>query len=308
VATAHELPQCALAPGAFDPGAIRCVGLLAAPHKHRIGHALRTAAEWFAARGIRVRLSAEQAVRFGLPEAAVERPRLAEECDLLISMGGDGTLLSAARLAAPRGKPVLGVNFGGFGFLAAIPQNEMLARLAEVLGGRFRMSERMMIEARVQRDKETVGAYIALNDIVVGKGAISRLFRLTTAISGEPISEFPADGMIVSTPTGSTGYALSAGGPVVDPEVRLLLITPICAHTLSARSVVVPASRTVEISLTRRRGEDIYLTADGQEGMSLLRDDRVQVREAPFCARLIGLEGDTFYAKLRAKLGWGGQR
>jgi NAD+ kinase len=308
VSSPHAPLQATDAAPAFDPASVRCVGVLVAPHKPRIAHSLREIVAWFTARGVRVVLPSEQAGRFGLAEAGYERARLAEHADLIVAMGGDGTLLNAARLAAPHGTPILGINFGGFGFLAALPQEHMLVHLAEVMEGRFAVSDRMMMEAQVVRRGETVAAFLALNDIVIGKGAISRLFRLHTTVSGEAVSDFPADGMIISTPTGSTGYALSAGGPVVDPEVRIFLITPICPHTLSARSLVIPADRTIELSLPDHRGEDVYLTADGQEGMSLHWEDRVRIVQAPFSARLLGLAADTFYAKLRTKLDWGGKR
>ena len=142
----------------------------------------------------------------------------------------------------------------------------------------------------------------------MGKGAFSRLLRLKTSISGEPISDFPADGIIVATPTGSTGYSLSAGGPVIDPEVRVIIVTPICAHTLSARTLVVPPSRVIEVALPDARGDEVNLTTDGQEGFALHGRDRVEVREASVSAQVITLPNVTFYAKLRGKLGWGSPR
>jgi len=296
------------AQASFSPESIRCVGVLGARHKRGIARAVREVTEWFQGRGIRVILSAEEAGSFSLPALAADLKQMAESADLLLSMGGDGTLLKTARLGAPRGKPVLGINLGGFGFLAAIPRPRMLDSLAEVMAGRFRLQTRMMLAASVVRDSQQVASLLALNDMVVGKGAFSRLFRLKTRISGEPISDFPADGIIVSTATGSTGYSLSAGGPVVDPEVRVLIVTPICAHALSARTLVVPAAQVIEMALPDLRGEEVVLTADGQEGFSLRAGDRVEVREAPFSAKLLTLADASFYAKLRSKLGWGGQR
>lgn len=292
----------------FDPRAVRCVGILPVPHKDRIQEALRQVAAWFDDRGIAVLLPEEHAAEMGLPDRGVARATLPDKADLLISMGGDGTLLNAARLGAPLGKPVLGVNLGGFGFLAAIPHDGLLDHLAAVMQGNLMLQTRMMIQASVTRHAQTVTTFSALNDIVVARGAFSRLFRLTTRISGEAVSDLPADGMIVATPTGSTGYALSAGGPVVDPELRAFIVTPICAHTLSARPVVVPADRTIAICLPSADADDVYLTADGQEGMPLHAMDSIEIADAPFSARLIMLPGETFYAKLRDKLGWGGQR
>ena len=292
----------------FDSGAVRCVGIFPALHKRRIGLAVRELAEWLGERGLRVLLPQEQAEALSLPEFSSAPEELAAAADLLIAMGGDGTLLATARVGAPRGKPILGINFGGFGFLAAIPKEDMLAALAAVMEGEVRVQKRMMLSARVLRRKKVVGEFLALNDVVVGKGAFSRLFRLKTSISGEPVSDFPADGMIVSTPTGSTGYSLSAGGPVLDPEVRAIIVTPICAHALSARSLVVPVGRVIEISLPDPRGEEVTLTADGQEGFDLQARDCVEIGEADCSARLVSLLDASFYRKIRSKLGWGGQR
>lgn len=292
----------------FCPSSLRRVGLLAARHKRGIAQTVRELAEWLAGRGIGAVLAADEAEALGVPHLGVPPDRLIEGSDLLISLGGDGTLLKAARLGAPRGIPILGVNLGGFGFLAAVPRQGMIDCLEEIMGGRLQVQARLMLQASVIRRGEEVARFHGLNDIVVGKGAFSRLFRLTTAVSGEPVSDLPADGMIVATPTGSTGYALSAGGPAVDPEARVIIIAPICPHTLSARTLVVPAGRTVEISLPDPRGEEAFLTADGQEGFPLLAGDRVEVREAPFSALLVLRATDSFYAKLRGKLGWGTHR
>ncbi len=264
---------------------------------------------WFQERGIRCLLAEGNASGLSLPDLGAGIEKLADEADLLLAMGGDGTFLAAARIAAPRGKPALGINLGGFGFLAAIPSGRgMLDALGQALGGRARVEERMMLEAKAFRRGDEIASFLALNDIVVGKGAFSRLFRLRTSISGEPIADFPADGMIVATPTGSTGYSLSAGGPVVDPEVRAILLTPICAHTLSARTLLVPGDRVIEMMLPDPRGEEVNLTADGQQGIALRAGDRVEARQAPFSARLVTLQDATFYNKLRGKLGWGSHR
>ncbi|UCC68220.1 MAG: NAD(+)/NADH kinase [Armatimonadota bacterium] len=294
---------------AFDPGSVRCVGIVPALHKRRIAAAVNDVIEWFGRRGIRTILPEEQALALSAPELTAELSHFAEQADLLLAMGGDGTFLTAARLGAPEGKATLGINLGGFGFLAAIPSGaKMLDGLGEVMDGHFRTQHRMMLQGHVTRREQQVSSFLALNDIVVGKGAFSRLFRLKTSISDEPISDFPADGIIVATPTGSTGYSLSAGGPVIDPETRLIIVTPICAHTLSARTLVVPASRVVEIALPDPRSEEVNLTADGQEGHPLQAGDRVEVREAPFSAQIVALEDASFYAKLRSKLGWGSHR
>jgi NAD+ kinase len=292
----------------FDPRSVRAIGVIAALHKRRIGAVVTEAVEWLRKRDLRALLPSDQADALSLHDIGADRDRLAAEADLLLSLGGDGTLLAAARIGAPRGKPILGVNLGGFGFLAAVPASEMTEALAGVMKGRASIQDRMMLAARVLRGEEEVASFAALNDIVVGKGAFSRLLRFKTSISGVPVSYFPADGMVVSTPTGSTGYALSAGGPVIDPEAQVITIAPICPHALSARTLVVPAGRVIEIALPHTRGEEVNLTADGQEGFSLQAGDRVEVREAPFSARLVCLDHTGFYTKLRTKLGWGSKR
>jgi NAD+ kinase len=293
----------------LDPRQVRCVGIIAAMHKRRIASAVQQVVAWLKRRRIEARLPEAQAVSLSLSKLAIPLAEIGRCSDLLLSLGGDGTLLATARLAAPLGKPVLGVNLGGFGFLASVPAGPGLSKTLEtVFSAPSPVQRRMMLQAVVRRGGDRVGSFLALNDIVVGKGAFSRLFRLKTSVSGEPISYFPADGMIVATPTGSTGYSLSAGGPVVDPEVRAIILTPICAHTLTARTLVVPADRVIEMVLPDLQGEEVNLTADGQEGFSLRAGDVIAVREARFPARLIVLSESSFYRRLRAKLGWGSHR
>jgi NAD+ kinase len=293
----------------FDPKSVRCIGIIPAMHKRRIAAAVQRLILWLEERDIEAALPTEQAEALSLPDLGADIDDVGDRADLLLSMGGDGTFLATARIAAPRGKPLLGINLGGFGFLASIPSGaEMLDTLAQALNAKQAIHPRMMLEAKVVRKGKADQRFLALNDIVVGKGAFSRLFRLKTSISGDPISYFPADGMIVATPTGSTGYSLSAGGPVVDPQVRVIILTPICAHTLSARTLVLPADRVIEMTLPDMRGEEVNLTADGQEGFALHAGDRVEVREAPFSARVVALEDAGFYARLRGKLGWGTHR
>ena len=293
----------------FDPRAVRSIGIIPAMHKRRISTALRDVVDWLDKRNIKPLIPRESAEALSVPEVGADPDSLSDSVDLFLSMGGDGTFLTTARIAAPRGKPILGINLGGFGFLASIPSGAtMLETLAGAMQEPLPIQERMMLEAVVSRKGEATQSFLALNDIVVGKGAFSRLFRLKTSISGDPISYFPADGMIVATPTGSTGYSLSAGGPVIDPEVRAIMLTPICAHTLSARTLVVPADRVVEMELPDLRGEEVNLTADGQEGFTLKAGDHIEIRAARFSARLVILKNSSFYARLRGKLGWGSHR
>ena len=292
----------------FDPRTTRRVGILLAPHKPHVIETVREIVSWFTARGIEVLLRQDQAAELGYAEQGRSQAQLVEAADFLLALGGDGTLLHTARLGAPHGKPILGINMGGFGFLAALPHEGLFRSLEIVMAGQFLLQRRMMLQADVLMQHARVARFFALNDIVVAKGAISRLFRIITEVSGEEVSDFPADGLIVATPTGSTGYSLSAGGPVVAPELRAFIITPICPHTLSARTLLVPADRVITIRLPDLGSEEVHLTADGQESMSLRSVEAVAIRDAPFSACLIRVAGDTFYARLKEKLSWGGPR
>ena len=293
----------------LDPRSVRCVGIIAAMHKRRVASAVRDVVGWLKTRKAAAILPEEHAAALSLPELGRPLAELGERSDLLLSMGGDGTLLATARIAAPLGKPVLGVNLGGFGFLASVPSGaEMLDALEPLFTTRPPIRRRMMIEAAVVRGGEEIASFLALNDIVVGKGAFARLFRLKTSVSGEPLSDLAADGVIVATPTGSTGYSLAAGGPVIDPELRCILLTPICPQKLSERTLVVPADRVIEIVPADLGGEEVMLTADGQEGMRLRAGDVIRAREAPVSARFVVLPDSSFYRRLRTKLGWDSYR
>ncbi len=274
-------------------------------HKRQVAVAVREVVEWLRRRKVGAILPEEHAAALSLPELAVPLADLGRCADLLLSMGGDGTLLATARIAAPLGKPVLGVNLGGFGFLASVPSGAgMLEALDPILRGKPAIRQRAMLEAAVIRQGEEIATFLALNDIVVGKGAFARLFRLKVTVSGEPLSDLAVDGLIISTSTGSTAYSLAAGGPVVDPELGAMILTPICPQKLSQRPLVMPAERVVEILLSDLRGEEVMLTADGQEGVRLEAGDVVRVKEATVSARFVVLPDSTFYRRLRTKLGW----
>jgi NAD+ kinase len=288
----------------------RCVGLLAARHKPEAKAAAKEVVAWLQRRGLRPLLEVRLAEALGRPELGREEEALGREADLLVTFGGDGSLLTAARIGAPCGKPVLGVNLGGFGFLASVPRGEAREVLARLAAGEGRVEERLMLAARVMRRGKEAAAFFGLNDaVVLARGAPARLLRMKTRVGGEEVSDFPADGVIVATPTGSTGYALSAGGPVVEPRLRVLIIAPICSHNLSARPLVVAPEEGVEVTVPEiEPGQEVALTVDGQVSCELRSGDRVQVGEAPFPAKLVAFEEGGFYRRLRRKLGWGGAR
>ncbi|HUW64325.1 MAG TPA: NAD(+)/NADH kinase [Spirochaetia bacterium] len=232
-----------------------------------------------------------------------DRPSLCglPAADCLLVLGGDGTILNGARLAAPYGLPLLGINLGQVGFLTEVDVPEIKEAMEALLAGSYAIEERMMLEAAVYRGTERVASFIGLNDAVISKGAFARLISLETYINEEYVNTYRADGLIVAVPTGSTAYSLSAGGPLVAPGLELLLITPICPHSLSSRPVVIGPENTVRVSLPSVHGE-AALTIDGQRGFPLQQNDVVVVRRSGHRARLIKLKNTSFFGLLRQKL------
>ncbi len=224
--------------------------------------------------------------------------------DLVVVLGGDGTLLGVARSVPPE-VPILGVNLGHLGFLTEVTRKDLYPSLVKVLGGDFDTEERSMFDVEVHRSGGGVASFRAFNDAVVTKSALARIIQLELRVDGHLVARFRADGLIISTPSGSTAYNLSAGGPIIFPGLQVAVLTPICPHTLSLRPIVVPDSRSIEVTL-ETQNEEVYLTVDGQEGRSLGYRDRVVVRRSQTPVRLIRMRGHTFFASLRDKLNWGG--
>jgi NAD+ kinase len=238
----------------------------------------------------------------GRPELAAADHALVDDTDLLVVIGGDGTILSAARLAVGRA-PILGVNLGGLGFMTEMPLAELPGSIADVAAGATVIDERVMLEAEIDRPEGRLRA-LALNDVVIAKTGVARMVHVTTAVNGEHLATYPADGVIVATPTGSTAYSLSAGGPIVHPHVDVIVVTPICPHTFTARPVVVSGSAYVTLEVTSK-DEDVSLTVDGQESHPLRPGERVTIRRAQERTRLVRLRARSFYSILRTKLAWG---
>jgi NAD+ kinase len=227
------------------------------------------------------------------------------DLDLLITLGGDGTLLRGARLAAPHGVPVLGLNLGHLGFLTALGPAELEEGLEAVLEGRVTLDERMVLETRaVAADGSLHGASFALNDAVLHRGGVARMIRMAVHAHGEEVGTYSADGIILATPTGSTAYSLSAGGPIVAPSVDCIIATPISPHTLAVRPLVLGAAETVTVEVLSP-SEELILTIDGQEGAILTPGDRLVVSRAPTPLCLVRFPGQTFFSTLRRKLRWG---
>ncbi|MFW5866219.1 MAG: NAD(+)/NADH kinase [Armatimonadota bacterium] len=291
------------------PQPIKRVGIVTALHKPRAQQATRKAAELLKQAG------AEVVVNTTLAEACQLED---EDCgdvveahpDLMLVMGGDGTFLAAARMMAPLGTPLLGVDLGGFGFLAEEEPSWVLDEIEDVLSGNFTVDERLMLQITLTREGEVIDEHIGLNDAVMATGSFRRLVTLGVQVNGREATSFGADGLIVATPTGSTAYSLSSGGAIVHPDVEAILITAICPHTLSMRPLVVSADArvTVTIEPSREPQEDLALTIDGQETVKLKPEDRVEVAQAQCRARVVRLGRRTFYDRLRGKLRWGDTR
>jgi NAD+ kinase len=281
---------------------VRRLGVVAKIDAGEAPGALRRLAAWAAARGFTMLVEKEAAdLAPDLHLATARKADLPSHTELLIVLGGDGTLLSMARTVGDLGIPIVGVNLGDLGFLTATTLDEMLPALDALLRGEMVIEERMMLATRVYRDGHAVGEWLALNDAVITKAAMSRIINLSVSIEGQHAILYRADGLIVSTPTGSTAYSLSAGGPILYPTADGIVITPICSHTLTNRPIVVPGSHHVEITL--QTPQEVMLTVDGQVGFGLREHDVVEVGRAPAAMRLVRFK--DFFSVLRTKLKWG---
>lgn len=249
-------------------------------------------------------LLAERYLSHALGWPRMEDRELAQKAELVIVLGGDGTLIYTARLLAGRDVPILGVNLGSLGFMTEIPVDELFSTLDEVLAGRFKVDSRMKLTCRLVREGKVVLEDEVLNDVVINKGALARIADHETSIDGVPITTYKADGMILATPTGSTAYSLSAGGPIVHPSVDCTILSPICSHALTQRSIVVPADRTIRVTL-RKETADTYLTLDGQTGHSLQGGDCIEVVRSPNRVNLVRNPHMAYFTILRQKLHWG---
>lgn len=276
------------------------VAKLSSPESLRLAVALERALK---RRGLEVSFDAATAVSIGRPDRH-PTDRIAHVADLVLVLGGDGTLLSVAR-KAPTSTPVLGINVGILGFLAGLKRHEALKRLDEVLAGEFKEDRRLRLEVKVIGGPHR-GTYRALNDAVLNKEALARISTFSISLSGRKAAEFRADGIIVSTPTGSTAYNLSAGGPILHPALPALVVTPICPHTLAARPLVVPASTAIGLAvMDRRRREGVYLTLDGQEGFPVGHGTAIEVRASPSRVTLLRPRESDYFDNLAEKLNWG---
>ena len=232
------------------------------------------------------------------------RAEIAKAADLIVTLGGDGTILSVARLVCSRGVPILGINMGGLGFITEAGADQLRQALEKGLSDTCPYEERMMLGASVTRYGEPIGEFTVLNDVVINKGSTSRIIDIEAYVNGAHISTFRADGLIASTPTGSTAYCLSAGGPVLHPAVPGIVLTPICSHSLAMRPIVLPQEAEIEITPVTGNAE-VFLTMDGQVGISLREQDVVRVTKSPYKTRLLMPFERDYFQVLREKLRWG---
>ncbi|MEK6300174.1 MAG: NAD(+)/NADH kinase [Acidobacteriota bacterium] len=281
------------------------LGIIVKPGEPRAVELAARIAEWAARRNM------DLAVSDRIPDSLPGTQRatdveIADSCDLLVVLGGDGTMISTVRLVSGRGVPVLGINLGTLGYLTEFAVTDAIPALESVARGDFKVVERMILDWKVLRDDTQVGGGLALNDVVVNKSALARIIEIDCSVGPDYVTTYRADGLIVATPTGSTAYNLSAGGPIIAPGAEVISICPICPHTLTNRPLVLPYD--VEISLQLRTGsEEVMLTSDGQTGMPLVAGDRVEIVRSPKTFNTVSAKDRDYFEILRSKLKWSGR-
>jgi NAD+ kinase len=284
---------------------IEAVGIIAKPRSDLAARIVPEMIAWLEERGVKVRLDPD-AARYAGRADTLPRAEVPRGTQLVIVLGGDGTLLSAARAISGQDIPLFAVNLGGLGFLTAITIDEIYPQLERALQGDFRIGRRRLLHCELMRNGKVIGAYEALNDLVLTKAEIARMIDLEVHVDEHFVCVYKADGLIVATPTGSTAYSLSAGGPIIYPSVAATVITPICPHTLTNRPVIVPDESVIQVI---NRGDDAttYMTVDGQVGELLKCGDRVFCRRSQNSVSLIRPPTMKFFDVLREKLKWGGR-
>jgi NAD+ kinase len=280
------------------------IGIISRPRRSNLAVVVPPLLKWLEAHGIQTLLDEETASCLPNGSKGQNRTRVADASQLLLVLGGDGTMLAAAHLAAPRGIPILPINMGSLGFLTSFTLQELHPALDDTLEGRFSLSERVMIRAELHRAGKVIDDQQVLNEVVINKGALARMIEVELTIDADFVCRYRADGLIVASPTGSTAYSLSAGGPIVHPAVESFVITPICPHTLSDRPLVVPDTSSVDMRLSGDT-ESVFLTLDGQRGIPLQPTDLVRVSRAKQLLKLIQPPKKSYFEILRNKLKWG---
>ena len=280
----------------------RRVGIICKIGRPEPAEILKDFLPWLRKKGYEVFLDLETSELLNI--AGYPRPQIPLLVDVIIVLGGDGTMLGAARLVGDKGVPILGVNLGGLGFITEVNKEEIFDAVENVLSGSCSIEDRVMLGAFIYRHGARIADFIVLNDIVINKGALSRIIDMEAFINNSYVTTFKADGLIISTPTGSTAYSLSAGGPILYPTLNSIVLTPICPHTLTNRPIVLPDNFTIEI-IIKSESEDVFLTLDGQVGFSLKKDDTVKIRKSEFTTKLLIPCERDYFRVLRTKLKWG---
>jgi NAD+ kinase len=281
---------------------IKTVGVISKPNVKAAEPLVPKLLEWLHQRGIHARL--DEATAYYGGGVGIPRPSVPESCDLVIVLGGDGTLLSAVRAIGRREIPLFPVNLGGLGFLTAISVDELFPELERALRGEHRVAKRKLMNTEVTRDGKAVASFDALNDAVLTKADIARMIDLDVYVDDQFVCAYKADGLIISTPTGSTAYSLSAGGPIIFPSVPAICLTPICPHMLTNRPVLVPDTSRIRV-VSRGPDESVYLTIDGQVGTPIREHDTLICHSTEYALHLIRPPRQMFFDVLRQKLKWG---
>jgi NAD+ kinase len=278
------------------------IGIIAKGNKPEAIQVVKELVGWLKDRKVECFVDSE--IAKAVPHPALDKQEMPGAVDMVVVLGGDGTLLAAARALQKKAVPILGVNLGGLGFLTEITLAELYPMLEAILHGAYKTDERMLLEARVWRDKKVVDTFIVLNDVVINKGALARIIELETSVDQAYLTTFRSDGLIISTPTGSTGYSLSAGGPIVYPSLHSIIITPICPHTMTNRPIICPQEATISVTLCSM-DQEVFLTLDGQVGFKMELHDRVEIKKGEGFVRLIKSPSRNYFEVLRQKLMWG---
>lgn len=282
---------------------MRTIGVVVKRDRTQAVELARELIAWLTRQGVTALAEADTVAPVTGGNAANKADMIAR-ADLIVVLGGDGTLLSVARLMQDRAVPILGVNLGGLGFLTAVTTDELMPMMERILKGQFRVDQRMTLAVALRRDAAVFAERQVLNEAVITKGALARIIDLDTTVNGQELCVYKADGLIVTTPTGSTAYSLSAGGPIVHPSVGVMVLSPICPHTLTNRPMVLSDSAVVRVGV-RSPDEDVVLTLDGQEGMKLHSGDAVEIRRGKSTVPLVQSETRSYFDVLRSKLRWG---
>lgn len=283
---------------------IKRIGIVSKPKKTEVREIVPGLLAWLHERSIEAFMDKETGAIMETRERCLTRNEMPSRVDLLVVLGGDGTLLATARALNRKPVPILAVNLGGLGFLTEITREELLPTLETVLAGTHQTDRRVQIEGELIRADEILTPFLALNDVVLNKGAIARILDFELRVNGQKVSTYKSDGLIVSTPTGSTAYSLAAGGPIVTPSVEAFLVTPICAHTLTHRPLVLPNTANIEVTVKSLR-EAAYLTVDGQVGIAAHSEDVVRMRKADSYVELVRPLSTPYFEILQTKLKWG---